>query len=1522
MNRSTFPSHARRPCPGGGVLLAIFLLGFSRLTLEATPRLSEFMADNQSTLADEDGDFGDYLEIYNPDLLPVDLSGYTLTDDVANPAKWTFPAQTLPPGSHLLVWASGKDRTIAGEPLHTNFQLSREPGYLALSAPGQPAALTEFAPYPPQFTDRSYGSSQPEIIRASLSAGDPCRWLVPTGPLRGWTDAVFPDQTWVNARSGLGFDTFTSGTTYHSLFGTGGDLQAALFEKNATAFIRLPFLLTDRRALSGVTFRIKCDDGYLAYLNGTLIARRYAPESPVWNSAATALTDDVDALLWETLEIPKGTAALREGENLLAIHALNGAPDNPDLLLVPELTVRAYDISKPLRTGYFLKPTPGAANGLAQDGFTADTKFSVDRGIFSAPFSLTISCETPGSVIHYTTDSSVPVPGSARVYRGPLQISRTTIVRALAETPSYHPSNVDTQSYLFPADIIRQSAPAGYPTTWGIETNSTGGTSIVSADYAMDQGIVNAPEYAPQIENSLKDSLPVISIASEKGLFFNPDGIYANGRDGSDEIPLSVELLGPGWPRDTQIDAGVRIHGGNARSHPKKPLRLYFRKAYGAPEFRYPLFPDSPVQSFDQLILRPGGHDGWAVPFGNQTTLLAWHATYVRDQFLRLTENAMGRLSPRGRYVHLYLNGLYWGVYDLHERANADYYSSHLGGKPADWDVIHHPTFVGENYSQVDGDGEAWDQVLRLADAGVQNSTGYDALAALVDVDDYIDNLIVRIWAGDYDWCSPMYMKNGTTEAEAGYFDNKNWYAARRSRGGPGKFLFHVWDAEMSMGTHLMLNRGLGNIPSWLSYYPPQRIATFDSTRVGSAGSVAWPYAALRNYPPFRLKFADHLQKHFFAGGRMTTAANIARLESLTSQLELPLIAESARWGDVNRFDPFDLAFTRNDHWKPEITWLRDTFMANRNALVLDQFKAIGLYPGTDAPVTTPPSGTVPAGTPLTFTTTDTANTAIYYTVDGTEPTSFTPFVRNVLIEEGAPCLYWVPTSSIGTSWRDFNGPSNPSFWKSGFNGLGYDREPTYLTHFRTNLLSSMASQRASVYFRMEFNLASQAEINALTSLLLESKYDDGFIAAINGTVVQRVNAPANETSTSVATTLHDDASAVIFIPFNLNLSIVRPLLKTGRNVLAIQGLNQSATSSDFLCTMRLIAQTGGTLSPAPGASLYNGSQPPLLPGNVTVKARALRSSNWSALTESTYVTGVRATSRNIRLSKIHYHPAEPTPDETAAGFLNESAFEYLELYNLSPDTVDLSGCFFTNGISFNFDHHATLRQIPPGGRLLLARDPAALAWRHGPGLPIAGAFTDNTGLSNSGERLRLQGWDGSTILDVTWQDNSPWPRAADGSGPALVFINPGGRGNPTSPLQWRASLAPGGSPGQSDTPTFAATFSSTPANQPLDDPDQDGSPNLLEYATGTDPHNPADHPLLQITPGPGGGYTLTYPLNPEASATLLLEAAVTPAGPWLTDFSPTGTTSAEGSPRQQSWRPALPQPTSPRFFRLRATLP
>ena len=1496
------------------------MAGFTELAITA-PRITEFLADNVDAVKDDDGDASDFIEIHNPAPEPVNLSGYRLTDVASVPSRWVFPAVILQPGEHLVVWASGKNRTHPKSALHTSFRLEKSGGYLALLSPDGTTPLTQYATYPFQFPDRSYGVYQTESVRALVPAGTRCRWTVPKADLPGWQNSGFPDQSWTSARTGIGFDTATTGITYHSLFGSGGDVENAMSDRNATAYLRVPFSLTNRNNMSGLTLKMKYDDGFIAYLNGARIASRFAPDSPAWNSTATALHDDTEAIVFEDIPIPAGLGSLLDGDNILSIHALNGASDNPDFLLVPELVLHSFDLTHPGITGYFLTPTPGAANGLAEAGFTDDPQFSVNRGFFDAPFALTLTCTTPGATIYYTLDSSSPAPRTALVYTGPIAVTRTTVVRALADADARHPSRVHTQSYLFPGDIIRQTAPAGYPATWGTEPDDFGSSVAVPADYAMDGEVIHAPQYAGLTELGLRQSLPVICLTTDQGLLFNPDGIYANGREGSDEIPVSMELLGPGWPGDTQIDGGARIHGGNARQHPKKPFRLYFRKSYGTDKLRYPLFPESPVRSFDQLILRPGGHDGWAVPFGNSSSLLAFHATYVRDQFLRLTETAMGRLSPRGRYVHLYLNGLYWGLYDLHERANADFYASHLGGTPEDWDVVHHPSFVGENYSQVDGNGKAWDEVLRLADMGIHSDADYAALAALINVRDYIDNLIVRMWSGDYDWCSPVFLKDGVQEAEAGYFDNKNWYSARRSRGSPGGFLFHVWDAEMSMGSHLMLNRGFSSLPPWLNYFPPQRIAGFDSTRVGTPGSMAWPYAALRGYPPFRQAFGDRLQKHFFGNGIMTTAKNLARLDSLTSQLELPLVAESARWGDVNRFNPSNVALTRDDHWKPEIDWLRNTFMAGRNALLLGQFNATGLFPATPAPIAMPSGGTVPAGTVLTLTQPDPESTTTFYTLDGSDPAVFSPFTGRTLVEEGASCLWWVPNADIGSSWREPDGPSNPGLWKNGRNGVGFDRKSDFIPHFRTDVGTAMRTIRASVYLRIGFSISSQEEIDNLTGLTLEAKYDDGFIAALNGTVIQRINASEAETFSSAATTVHDDSAAVIFAPFPLNIATIRPLLRVGGNVLALQGLNLTAGNHDFLLTVRLVSRSGGTLSPGPSALRYDAIHPPLLPGNVMLKARSQAGGDWSALTESTFSTGVRASRENLVPSQIHYHPALPSAPEFAAGFMDADDFEFLELLNISSQTVDLSGCLFTNGVDFNFDA-APVRQIPPAGRLIVARNPDALAFRHGPGLPVAGAFANDTGLSNSSERLRLQAADGDAIFDLTYQDKSPWPSSPDGTGPSLVLINPRGLSDPANPRHWRSSLNASAVPGKDDSPGYQAWLGSLPSGAigPLDDPDDDGWPNLLEYAADTLPFDPDSVPFFTVVSGPAG-LILTFPINPDAtSIALIVEGSANPGGPWIPARTLTETPSPAGaSVRRYETGTAT---TARRFFRLRASRP
>jgi len=128
------------------------------LPTTAAPVISEFMASNEATLADEDGDFSDWIEIYNPDANPVALAGYFLTDDSLILNKWEFPEVNLGAGERLIVFASGKDRDV-GE-LHANFKLSSEGEYLALLSPDGTTVLSDFGDqFPPQFQDESFGTT-------------------------------------------------------------------------------------------------------------------------------------------------------------------------------------------------------------------------------------------------------------------------------------------------------------------------------------------------------------------------------------------------------------------------------------------------------------------------------------------------------------------------------------------------------------------------------------------------------------------------------------------------------------------------------------------------------------------------------------------------------------------------------------------------------------------------------------------------------------------------------------------------------------------------------------------------------------------------------------------------------------------------------------------------------------------------------------------------------------------------------------------------------------------------------------------------------------------------------------------------------------------------------------------------------------------------------------------------------------------------------------------------------------------
>ncbi|MCC6232799.1 MAG: lamin tail domain-containing protein, partial [Verrucomicrobiales bacterium] len=174
--------------------------------------LTEFVADNVLGLKDDDGDVEDWIEIHNPGSTAVDLAGWRLTDDPADPTKWIFPAQNLGPREYLVVFASGKDRRVPGRTWHTNFRLSGAGEYLALVRPDGTVA-TAFAPsYPAQVADVAYGAESATVPEFWVRTGSDAHWHVPAGDTLGsaWPRMDFADAEWARGPLGVGWDQSTN----------------------------------------------------------------------------------------------------------------------------------------------------------------------------------------------------------------------------------------------------------------------------------------------------------------------------------------------------------------------------------------------------------------------------------------------------------------------------------------------------------------------------------------------------------------------------------------------------------------------------------------------------------------------------------------------------------------------------------------------------------------------------------------------------------------------------------------------------------------------------------------------------------------------------------------------------------------------------------------------------------------------------------------------------------------------------------------------------------------------------------------------------------------------------------------------------------------------------------------------------------------------------------------------------------------------------------------------------------------
>ena len=412
-----------------GLLFSLCLLAGSLLS-PAAPIISEILADNESGLRDQDGDWEDWLELYNPDPDPVDLGGYFLTDSPENLPKWRIPDDTvLLPGQFLLLFASGKDRAVAGQQLHTSFKLENNGEYLALVARDGVAIVDEFAPtYPVQFNDASYGVEQEPVLAEDIlvDVDAACSTYVAANNNLGisWTQVTFNDSLWTAGFLGAGYER---GTGYRDLINT--DLEEVAFNRSPSVYIRVPFELERIDNITSLALDVQYDDAVVAYLNGVRVTSLNAPGFLGFNSAALSDRPDTEALDFQTVSLNSHLHRLRTGQNVLSLHLMNSAADDDDLLVRPQLSaIRVTDLTLG-ELAYFSTPTPGQRNGSQEQLPTSEVIFSHRSRTFIDDFDVTLSSTFPNETVRYTTDRTEPTATSS-LYTGPITITDSIQIRA------------------------------------------------------------------------------------------------------------------------------------------------------------------------------------------------------------------------------------------------------------------------------------------------------------------------------------------------------------------------------------------------------------------------------------------------------------------------------------------------------------------------------------------------------------------------------------------------------------------------------------------------------------------------------------------------------------------------------------------------------------------------------------------------------------------------------------------------------------------------------------------------------------------------------------------------------------------------------------------------------------------------------------------------------------------------------------------------------------------------------------
>ena len=954
---------------------------------------------------------------------------------------------------------------------------------------------------------------------------------------------------------------------------------------------------------------------------------------------------------------------------------------------------------------FFGSPSPAAENIGVYEGFVAELQFSRKGGLYNTPFSVTLATDTEDTTIYYTLDGSEPYELASRsrngmVYGGPITISRTTYLKAVAIKAGWKSSDTIMQTYIFFEPSV---------------SNFSSNLPIVVVD---------------TLGKSINQTTQTLSFAS----FID---ITADGRARLTDPP---DFVGR---------AGINVRGKSSAGFPKKQYHFETWNEYD--------------QDKDVSILGFPADSDWVLqgPYSDKSLM--------RNFLTYKWANDLGQYAVRTRYIEMFLNtnggGIsssdYIGVYILMEKIKRGADRVDIAElQPSD---NAEPQISGGYIFKKDK-ADPGETVFRI-------NSGLEVRV--------VEPKMVDITPEQVDWLRNYLNQFEATLYGANFWDPVNGYARYIDVGSfidvhilveltknidgfrLSTYMFKDRNGKIHMGPVWDYNLSLGNanyLEGWIPtgwYYP-----------LIGGGDYPW-WRRLFEDPAFVLRYADRwfeLRENLLSTGQL-----LQDIDDTAALLDEAQVRNFDRWHILGSYvwPNWFIANTYNE----EINWMSGWLEQRLNWMD----SQIGIELAAAPPGFSPQDGQFDHSFELAMMA---PYGQIYYTMDGTDPSGLMPSegIKGMLIPENAEKRVYVPVRQIAYNWNQPSGFNDTNWNKhSGTpGGVGYERESGYDQFIGLNLDSQMYGRNASCFIRIPFSMnVSPDDFDILT---LNIRYDDGFVAYLNGTEVARRNVGDTLAWSSAAVAEHPDSEAVQFESIDISASF--NLLHTGSNLLAIQGLNTSSTDMDFLISVDMRASSEGSDDvDLPGISQYTG--PVTLTVSTHIKARILTDGIWGAMNEAVFAVGKVA--QNLRITEVMYNPRA----------LNG---EFIELKNIGAETINLNLVKFTNGIDFTFPSI----DLAPGEYIVVVQDRNAFEARYGLNINIAGQYSGR--LNNAGERITLADAIGQTILDFRYEDG--WYSVTDGEGFSLTIIDPThfDLGSWNSKDSWRASAYLDGSPGQDDS--------------------------------------------------------------------------------------------------------------------------